>query len=219
MIGTIERPNSALPNSGTHFDTRPFADEGEIHPADQPLWMPISCLQGGAATIESEAEARYFRFYLYGKESSAAEIVLVDDLYEWSPSDAEFGSEYQRIIDELRNGGRELAANELIAILRNSLEDPEEPKVKLFSLQSMARFLVSNGQFKDPIIGPDPIGIMQIEWHIDGNGLLVMAFLEDNEVHFVAQADETSNRLALDYSVQLPVNQVLKDYGYLVPTR
>jgi hypothetical protein len=219
VISTIKRPSSTPPISGTHIDTRLFADEGEIYPDEQPFWVSISHLQCGAATIESEAEPTYFRFYEYVTGSSAAEIVLVDDLSERNPTDTEFESEYQRVIDELRDGDRELAANELIAILRNSQEDHEEPEVKLFSLQSMAHFLISNGEYRDPIIGPDPTGIMQIEWHIDGNGLLVMAFLEDNEVHFVAQADETSNRLALDYSVQLPVNQILEGYGYLVPTR
>ena len=169
MISTIKRPSSTPPISGTHIDTRLLADEGEIYPDEQPIWGPIC----GAATVES---ATYFRFYEYGTGSSAAEIVLVDDLSERNPTDTEFDSEYQRVIDELRDGGRELAANELIAILRNSQEDPEEPEVKLFSLQSMARFLVSNGEFNDPIIGPDPIGIMQIEWHINGNGLLVLAF-------------------------------------------
>ena len=163
----------------------------------------------------------HFRFFMYAIESSAT--VLVDDQSEgaqvWSPDDTEFDVEYQRVIYDLRNGGRELAVEELIAILRNSQEDPEEPEVKLFSLQSMARFLVLHSEFADPIIGPDPSGIMQIEWHIDGNGLLVMAFLEDDEIHFIAQADETSSRQAVNESVLVSVNQVVEDYGYLVPFR
>ncbi len=183
--------------------------------------------QGGTTSIESEAKVKHFRFYLYDHESSAAVIVLVDDQSEepkvWSPDDNEFDFEfdfeYQRVIDDLRNGGRELVAEELIAILRNSLEDPEEPEVKLFSLRSMARFLVSNRHVANPMIGPDPGGIMQIEWHIDGNGLLVMAFLEDDEIHFIAQADETSSCQAVNESVLVSVNQVVEDYGHLVPFR
>ena len=156
------------------------------------------------------------RFFSYPTGSGTA--VLVDGTPDQYPVTTEPDFGYQRVVDELRYGGRELVAEELVEILRNSLEDPEEPEVKLFSLQSMARFLISHREINDPILGPDPGGIMQIEWHIDGNGLLVMAFLEGSKVHVVAQADNTSDRQVLDCSVELPVDQVLEDFGYLVPT-
>ena len=160
--------------------------------------------------LEKAMSHMHLGFFMYPIEPSATTIVLVDDLSEWKQTETGFDSEYQRVIDELRNGGREITADEVVAILRNSQEDPEEPEIKLFSLQSMAHFLVTNEEFDDPIIGPDPSGLMQIEWHIHGNGLLVMAFIEGNEIHFIAQADETSDLPALDESVQLPTNQIVE---------
>ena len=107
------------------------------------------------------------------------------------------------IVSELRNSGRELVAEDVLAILHNIQEDPDEPEVKPFSLQSMARFLIAHSEFADPVVGVDPSGVMQVEWRIDGNGLLVMAFLEDDKVHVVAQANETFSCRALNESVLL----------------
>ena len=89
----------------------------------------------------------------------------------------------------------------------------------MYSLRAMARFLIEHGEFADPLAGPDPDGIMQIEWRIFGDGLLVMAFLEDEYIHCVAQAEPPDSDDALDISVELPTEQAAKEYGYLVPRR
>ena len=133
--------------------------------------------------------------------------------------EAEFDAGYRQVIDDLRTRGREIPAEDLIEMLRDIREDPEEPEIRLLSLQAMARFLIRHGKFGDPIIGPDPIGIMQAEWHIIGDGLLVMAFLENDQIHCVAQADATPQSEALNKNVQLTENQAIKEFGYLVPLR
>ncbi len=133
--------------------------------------------------------------------------------------EAEFDAEYQEVIDELRNGNREVLAEELIEMLRNSLEDPDEVEIKLLSLQAMARFLIRQREFDDPVTGPDPSGIMQVEWHILGNGLLVMAFLEDDQLHCVVQTDATSERGVLNENALLTESEALERFGYLVPRR
>jgi hypothetical protein len=170
-----------------------------------------------AATLleEEERELQHFRYFVFNMGSSAT--VLVDEQTPENSSQDEIELEYQKVIAKLRNGGREILAEELIDILRNCQNDLEEPEIKLFSLQSMARFLVLHRDFEDPIIGPDPTGLMQVEWHIDGEGLLVMAFLEHDMIHCIAQANETPNRQALNSSVFLTEEQALKDFGYLVP--
>jgi hypothetical protein len=145
-------------------------------------------------------------------------IIFVDESIDESVFGSEFTPEYEQVIDELRNGSREVLADEVVEILRNNKEDPEEPEIKIFSLQAMARFLVSHKEFEDPIIGPDPSGLVQIEWHIDGNGLLVMAFLDNEKIHCIAQADETTNSLALNESAIMTEEQALKELGHLVPT-
>ena len=134
-------------------------------------------------------------------------------------SEVEFAPEYQQVIDELRAAGREIPAEDLIEMLRDIQEAPEEPDIKLFSLRAMARFIIKHSKFDDPVIGPDPIGLMQAEWHINGDGLLVMAFLDDDQIHCVAQADATLQSGALDISVQLTENQAIKEFGHLVPLR
>ena len=157
------------------------------------------------------------RFFEYAGESSTT--ILVD---HWDPAlarESEFDPEYQQVVDELRSGGREIPAEDLIEMLRNIQEDPEEPEIKLFSLRAMVRFLIKHRKFDDPIIGPDPIGIMQAEWHIIGDGLLVMAFLHDNQIHCVAQADATPQNEALNRNVQLTENQAIEEFGHLVPLR
>ena len=164
---------------------------------------------------EEERELQHFRYFVYSTGSSAT--VLVDEQTPENSSQDEFELEHRKVVAKLRDGGREILAEELIDILRNCREDPEDPEIRLFSLQSMARFLVLHRDFKDPIIGPDPTGLMQIEWHIDGEGLLVMAFLEHDMIHCIAQADETPNCQALNSSVILTEEQALKDFGYLVP--
>lgn len=157
------------------------------------------------------------RFFQYPMESSTA--ILVDLGESQDASGAEFDPGYQQVIDDLRSGGREIPAEDLTEMLHNIQEDPEEPEIKLFSLQAMARFLIKHSKFDDPIIGPDPIGIIQAEWHIIGDGLLVMAFFDDDQIHCVAQADTTPQHEALNRSVQLTGNQAIEEFGHLVPLR
>ena len=157
------------------------------------------------------------RFYQYDTESSTT--VLVDHGKAEIPPEYEFDAEYQQVVDGLRAAGREIPAEDLIEMLRDIQEDPEEPEIKLYSLRAMARFLIKHRRFYDPIIGPDPIGIMQAEWHIIGDGLLVMAFLDDNHIHCVAQADATLQSEALNRSVQLTEDQAVEEFGHLVPLR
>ena len=141
-----------------------------------------------------------------------SDIEEIEDTPEW-----EFGAEYQSVIDDLRAAGREIPAEDLIEMLLNIQEDPEESEINLFSLQAMARFLVRHKKLADPVIGPDPTGMMQAEWHIIGDGLLVMAFLENDQIHCVAQSDATPQARPLNRSVQLPENQAIEEFGHLVP--
>ncbi len=130
------------------------------------------------------------------------------------------GAVSYEVIEQLRSRGRELVAEELVELLRNIQEDPyDDVEIQMFSLQAMARFLIEHDQFADPLVGPDPEGLMQIEWRIFGDGLLVMAFLKDEYIHCVAQAESPDSASSLDVSVELPMEQAAKEYGYLVPRR
>ena len=157
------------------------------------------------------------RFFQHDTESSTA--ILVDF---WDRDDAfeyRIDPKHQEIVDELRNGCRELLAQDVFQMLSDSQESPENVNIKLLSLQYMARFLIKQNEFDDPIVGKDPHGIMQIEWHIIGNGLLVMAFLDDDQIHCVAQADATYGSEMLNESVRLTEREALEEFGHLVPLR
>ena len=139
-------------------------------------------------------------------------------LIEASP-EPQVASTYQDIVAALRSAGRKTLAEDLIEMINDMEEDPDEPSIKIHSLRALTRFLSKYIALEDPIIGPDPMGVVLAEWHIDGDGLLVMAFLEDDKIHCVAQADATSHRDELNISVQLTESQVIEEFGALVPLR
>ena len=126
--------------------------------------------------------------------------------------------EYQRVIDSLKDGGRELMASEVYEMLLSSKEPDGDP-IQLFSLRAMADFLVRHWNIADPVAGPSPTGIMQLEWHILDDGLLVIAFVEDERVHCVVQADATEGRGAMDVSERMSTDALMNRHGHLIPPR
>ena len=212
-----------------------FGDPEALQPA-----LPVERQASGASTGVVNEIDRYrdwddgprrggihrVRFFLYGTNTEHPEVLFVYGtntehsevlLVDWGV--AKFNPEYQRIVDELQSGGRELLASEVIEMLRASQEDPEEADIRLFSLEAMAHFLIEHEKFADPVAGPDPYGIMQIEWHVIGNGLLVMAFLDGEQIHCVVQADASPNSDKLNVSVKLTQDQAVKEFSHLVPLR
>lgn len=163
--------------------------------------------------------ADYFRRILFEFLAESSTAILSVSFQQENGASSEFEEEYQKVIVELQSGGREIVADDLIELLRIALEDPEEPKIRPLSLQAMAQFLIRNRAFDDPIIGPDSMGFMQAEWHIIGDGLLVLAFLQDDLIHCVAQSDATSECEALNRSVRMTEDEALEEFGKLVPPR
>ena len=142
------------------------------------------------------------------------------DCSEWGDEakgqDSDFlTAEERETIEQLRTGGRELFAEEVEETLLTS-KQPDEDPVQLVSLQEMAKFLVRNRRVKDPLAGPSPTGIMQLEWEILGDGLLVIAFVERRRVHLVAQA-EPPKQPAIRLSEYLTQDEVMTGYGHLIP--
>ena len=222
-LPTLDMPlaNDRASVSDSSTET-PFYEMGRL-----PYWSPPEVLPGlhGFLASDSSTEHPYrndeqriagqrYRIRFFQHVTTGRSEVLFVDFGE-----VEADPQYQQIVDELRNTGRELLAEEVIEMLRASQEDSDEADIQFFSLQAMARFLIKQKEFADPIVGPDPHGIMQIEWHIMGNGLLVMAFVEDGQVHCVAQADASPQGNQLNVSVQLAEDQAVEEFGHLVPLR
>ena len=178
--------------------------------------------QGWTDYLLVELDRIICRFYAYDTKSGTTMILVDHEEAECEP-DLEYHEhddpEYQKVIHDLRTGGREVSAEDLIEMLQDIEQDPDEPEINIYSLQAMARFLIKHSRFDHPIIGPDPIGMMQAEWHIIGDGLLVMAFLENEQIHCVAQADATPQSEELNVSVQLTENEAIEEFGHLAPLR
>ena len=153
------------------------------------------------------------RFFQFGDDSTP--LIIAD----FGEPASEFPEEQQRIIDLLRNNGRDILAEKLITMLRNVDEDPDEPEINVVSLRQMAQCFVERKDFADPFIGPDSRGIVHAEWRICGNGVLVMVFPGDGVVLLVAQSDETPVSKKLDICVTKPTPEILEEFGYLVPRR
>ena len=101
------------------------------------------------STTEPPLNIRYF---IYPVEPSSTTI-LVDFSDPESLIEPE-NPQYLEIVEQLRSGGREVVAEELIELLHDLQEEGEE--INTYSLQAMARFLIKNREFADPIFGPDP---------------------------------------------------------------
>ena len=130
----------------------------------------------------------------------------------------EFPDEHQSTVEYLWINGRPVLAGQLIEMLDD--QEPDEAKINLVSLGEMARLLVEQGDFDDPLIGADRRGLVHAQWTIAGNGILIWGFLEDKRILMVAQADESSIAPdGLDINERLPAEKVLDTYGHLVPRR
>ena len=82
-------------------------------------------------------------------------------------------------------------------ILDCVIKNPAKPSIVVESLRSLVRFIVQEPNLLPPIIGSDPHGCMEIEWHLRdngdpdsvwgrGNGVVSLKFLESGDIHFVA---------------------------------
>ena len=221
--GAVPVPDGVPPYADHAYPWQLSIADGDAGLAFEPQERPSI---GQSFTMDVDGTLRgagryRVRFFQQASFATMSELILVDvePIDVWPPVDmTEEDSGYQQV-EDLRNAGRELLASEVLDMLRASQQDPGETTIQLFSLQAMARFLIKHGNFDDPIAGPDPHGIMQIEWHIDGNGLLVLAFLGGDQVRCVAQADACPSTDKLNISVQLSEDQAAREFGHLVPLR
>ena len=131
----------------------------------------------------------------------------------------EFPEEQEEVVNFLRANGRPILAGKLLTMLQDVMEDPDEPAISIVSLRDMARLLVKYDNFSDPSIGPDRLGIIHAQWRIVGNGVLVMSFLGHDEILLIAQADANPDSKALDIARRGPKQEILQEFGDLVPCR
>ena len=89
-------------------------------------------LQDGATGSDSI----HLAFYTYESEESTT--LLID-----MPKGNEFlDPEHLEAVNYLRSNGRQLTSGEVIELLLNQAKYPDDPRIKVYSLWAMARFLV-----------------------------------------------------------------------------
>ena len=70
----------------------------------------------------------------------------------------------------LRHRGQTLIADRIQRYFDVRDQEPDEPPIISESLSSLVSFMVQESNLLPPIIGSDPEGQMEIEWHLRDNG-------------------------------------------------
>ena len=161
-------------------------------------------------TVPTVCNVKMFR---YGEEKDA--LILVD----FGVTEVEVPNSEWETVWFLRANGRPILADNLGTMLQEAEEDPGEFTVSMASLKDMARFLVEHGGVADPSVGPDGYGVMHAQWRLSGHGLLVVSFLGYGVVLLTARANERPGQERLRISKRVRAQEILREYGHLVPLR
>ena len=169
--------SAAPPDAAHEAEIRHYTAEAESTAKYQSRWFVCVSAARPDATHEAEVTVRPF-----------GNVLVVD----FGEPLSEFPDEYQTTVNDLRENGRPVLADQLIEMLEDQEQD--EAEINLVSLGEMARLLVEHRDFDDPSIGADRRGLVHAQWTIAGNGVLIWGFLEDKRILMVAQADESPMR-------------------------
>ena len=101
------------------------------------------------------------------------------------------------LVSFLKENGHRSVADRIERFLALLSEDPDEPPIVIESLRSMVGFIVMVPNLETPIVGSDPEGLMELEWHLPdngdpdsfwgrGNGVVSLKFLTSGLVQYVA---------------------------------
>ena len=101
------------------------------------------------------------------------------------------------LLSLLRGSGQIHVADSIQEYLDIRDLEPDEPPVAVESLRSLVAFIIQEPNILPPIVGSDPQGHMEIEWHLEdsgdpssvwgrGNGVVSLRFLKSGEIQYVA---------------------------------
>ena len=121
----------------------------------------------------------------WSPEKEFSSIQKINDLMPNWESRIQKSITCSEIISIFKNMNMEKIADRLSFLNNLVHEDPNEFKMVFESLKEMALFLTSQ-QFRKPMIGLTSKGFIQIQWHIDSKGLLVMTFLDTGIIKYSA---------------------------------
>ena len=106
--------------------------------------------------------------------------------------------------DALRSAGMVSVANRIAHLSRAAAEDPDDDPIDPESLRRLTQFLIEERQLPRPRIGVSPGGVMQIEWRIEGGGIIALEFPPDGRIGFagVSGSERVSGTLGKDAAMQ-----------------
>ncbi len=124
---------------------------------------------------------------------------LAEALTKITPAFGQIG-EYERrkiLLAKLRRDYHAQVADRIQEYLEFRDQELDEPPIAVQSLRSLVAFVIQEPNLLPPIIGSDPQGQIEIEWHLKdngdpssvwgrGNGVVSMRFLESGQIQFVA---------------------------------
>lgn len=97
----------------------------------------------------------------------------------------------------LRDRGKGPVADSIDKFWDILAEEPDEAPIVIDSLRSLVSFVLMTPTLRTPIVGSDPEGLMELEWHLPdngnpdsfwgrGNGVVSLRFLASGLVQYVA---------------------------------
>ena len=92
----------------------------------------------------------------------------------------------KEIIELLRASGRQAVAGRLAYLQGLHRDDPDEPRLGLDSLRTLANFLLRNRRFPAPRVGLTPDGLAACEWRIPPDGIIAFECHADHWIRFAA---------------------------------
>ena len=103
----------------------------------------------------------------------------------------------EMLLDLLRSRSQATVADRIKEFFNLRAQDPDEPPIVMESLRSLVGFVLQTRDLATPIIGSDPEGLMELEWHLRdngnpdsywgrGNGVVSLKFLKSGLIQYVA---------------------------------
>ena len=101
------------------------------------------------------------------------------------------------LLGRLAGMGRKHVADRIQQYIDIVDDEPDEPPVVMESLRSVVTFVSQQPKLEPPVVGSDPHGLMELEWHLKdngdpnsvwgrGNGVIIMKFLRSGKIQYVA---------------------------------
>ena len=206
----------------------------------KPMWEPrapsiqiasLPCAQRDLSNLHSGDNSSVW----LGTSEPSLTVHLTESVYHWRVENEEqviwividdgrplehFPVKQWGVVNYLRSHGRPTSAEEAQIILQDiEAGEGDARNVNFVSLWSLASFLVDNQQFDDPIISADSFAIWHAQWHIRGDGVIVLSFLDEERILLNAQADASPEGKELYISSEGSKEEVLGMIASRVPYR